>query len=76
MLVFAPFMLALRVWLWPGDYRSLTTLRELNYASGSNDARDYALGRQAKKVKNPEIIWDIEELPATPKTSPELRAAE
>ncbi len=75
-LVFTPSMLALRVWLWTGAYRSFTTLRALSYGSGSKDARDFALGRQAKKVKNPEIIWDVDPEPPAPKPSAELRAAE
>ncbi|QMU57405.1 MAG: AcrB/AcrD/AcrF family protein [Boseongicola sp.] len=77
-LVFTPSMLALRVWITTGAYRSFTTLRALSHGSGSKTARDLALNKAAKKVKNPEIIWDVSSdssLPSKP-GEPELRAAE
>ncbi|MDD9924133.1 MAG: efflux RND transporter permease subunit, partial [Boseongicola sp.] len=76
-LIFTPSMLALRVWVATGAYRSFTTLRALSHGSGSKTARDQALRRQAKRVKNPEIIWDIDDFSDKPATVPsELKAAE
>ena len=75
-LVFTPSMLAIRVWLSTGVYRSLATLRALSYGAGSRDARDQALAREARKVTHPEIIWDVETDPTAPRRTGELRAAE
>ncbi|MGI9390120.1 MAG: efflux RND transporter permease subunit [Boseongicola sp.] len=77
-LVFTPSMLALRVWFWTGAYKSFATLRALSHGSGSKSARDLALRKAAKKVKNPEIIWDVEIDPSAPLVAdaPGLRAAE
>ncbi len=77
-LIFTPSMLALRVWLGTGAYRSFTTLRALSHGSGSKSARDLALKKAAKKVKNPEIIWDVSLDPSAPRSAatPDLRAAE
>ncbi|MGI9394407.1 MAG: efflux RND transporter permease subunit [Boseongicola sp.] len=77
-LVFTPSMLAIRVWFWTGAYKSFATLRALSHGSGSKSARDLALRKAAKKVKNPEIIWDVEIDPSAPLVAdaPGLRAAE
>ncbi|MEL7027588.1 MAG: AcrB/AcrD/AcrF family protein, partial [Pseudomonadota bacterium] len=79
-LVFTPSMLALRVWIETGAFRSLATLSALSRGAGSRTARDLALRRAARKVKNPEIVWDDEfpEYPAeqAPKPDVPLRAAE
>ncbi len=77
-LIFTPSMLALRVWFWTGAYRSFTTLRALSHGSGSKTARDLALQKAAKRVKNPEIIWDVGVDPSAPRATgaPELKAAE
>ncbi|MEM9970418.1 MAG: efflux RND transporter permease subunit, partial [Pseudomonadota bacterium] len=75
-LVFTPSMLAIRVWLSTGVYRSFSTLKALSYGSGSKDARDRALQKQARRVKNPEIIWDVDSDPTAPRLTPGLRAAE
>jgi len=80
-LVFTPSMLALRVWVTSGAYRSLKGLRAL---TSSQTARDLALNRSAKQVTQPEIIWDTDPEPETPRAaseqpalpSPPLRAAE
>ena len=88
-LVFTPSMLALRVWLGAGAYRSVAALRALSLGRDSRTARDLALRRAARKVKTPELIWGpdggpvpdatmepeiIEEASDAPK--PPLRAAE
>ena len=76
-LVFTPSMLALRVWFWTGAYRSAASLRALSHGAGSRDARDLALKKSARKVKNPEIIWDTaEDLGHRRPGAPDLQAAE
>ena len=57
-LVFTPSMLALRVWISTGAYRSANRLKALSMGSGSQTARDLALQSAANRVKLPEIIWD------------------
>ena len=76
-LIFTPSMLALRVWFWTGSYRSINTLRALSHGSGSRTARDQALRKAARKIENPEIIWDVSDDPSAPRAagSPDLRAA-
>ena len=77
-LIFTPSMLALRVWFWTGAYRSFNTLRALSHGSGSKTARDLALKKAAKKVENPEIIWDVTADPSAPQMAggANLKAAE
>ncbi|RVT84369.1 efflux RND transporter permease subunit [Rhodobacteraceae bacterium CCMM004] len=75
-LVFTPSMLALRVWISAGAYRSARGLKAL---ASSRTARDLALNRSARKIRSPEILWDVEADPSpgiedTP--APILRAAE
>ena len=62
-LILTPAMLALRVWLGAGAYRSLATLSALSHGRDSQSARDLALNRAAARVKSPEILWDIEAVP-------------
>lgn len=59
-LVFTPSMLALRVWLSTGAYRSLNRLKALSFGRNSIEARDIALNRASRKVKSPELIWGDE----------------
>jgi len=77
-LIFTPSMLALRVWFWTGAYRSFNSLRALSHGSGSKTARDQALRKAAKKIKNPEIIWDVSVDPSAPRAASgvDLKAAE
>ena len=82
-LIFTPSMLALRI--WAGVYVSWIAkgLAKLSLGRSSRVARDWALNIEARRVKAPEIIWDLEPLPASvsdkkpspPKGGP-LRAAE
>jgi len=64
-LIFTPSMLALRVWI--GTYaRGLGRLLAwLSMPKDSKIARDWALKKSARKVKSPEILWDMaQSLPA------------
>jgi multidrug efflux pump len=61
-LVFTPSMLALRVWATTYILWIARLLARLSLGRSSNTARDWALQRQAKRIKSPEIIWgDMEE---------------
>lgn len=78
-LVMTPSMLAIRVWAWTIIANVLTTVSALTRGSGSRTARDYALRRAAKKVKDAELIWDVNGDPAPvalTKDATDLRAAE
>ena len=75
-LLFTPSMLALRVWLSVGAYRTLSGLRALSMGPGSQEARDRALGRAARRLGHPEIVWDEEAETVAPLPAPTLRAAE
>ncbi|NOX41429.1 MAG: efflux RND transporter permease subunit [Alphaproteobacteria bacterium] len=57
-LVFTPALLALRVWIMAGAYRSFSSLRALSMGAMSEARRDMALARQARKTRPPEITWD------------------
>ncbi len=57
-LLFTPSLLALRVWIAAGAYRSFTRLRVLAAGSGSREARDLALGRLSRQTAPPELTWD------------------
>ncbi|MGO4915364.1 efflux RND transporter permease subunit [Pseudogemmobacter sp. W21_MBD1_M6] len=57
-LVFTPSMLALRIWLGTGAYRSVNRLKALSLGRDSAQARDLALGKAARKVGSPTILWD------------------
>ncbi len=56
-LVFTPASLAFRVWLGRGAYSGMRRLQAL---AARDVAADLRLARAARKVKNPEIIWDTE----------------
>ncbi len=62
-LILTPALLALRVWLGAGAYRSFAVLSALSHGRDSQNARDLALNRAANRVRSPEILWDAE--PAT-----------
>lgn len=63
-LVLTPSLLALRVWVSVGAYRSFSGLKALSMGPESQTARDLALGRAARKIKAPEILWNVPEAPA------------
>jgi len=56
-LVFTPSMLALRVWITAGAYRSVKGLKALSLGRDSVEARDIALNRANRKLKSPELVW-------------------
>lgn len=61
-LVVTPALLALRVWISMGAYASWKQLMALG--RGSSDARDLALARNARKVRDPLLLWSDPEEPA------------
>jgi len=79
-LIFTPAMLALRVWIEDGAYGAWLRMRAVSLGKASREARDITLRRSAKKLRQPEVIWDEEgDLfdPAAPAAKPaSLRAAE
>jgi len=80
-LVFTPSLLALRVWIETGAYRSLSGLRALSGGVNSQAARDRALSRLTRKTRPYEITWPLEDdLTADAEIQPDLsrpvRAAE
>ncbi len=79
-LVFTPSLLALRVWVATGAYRSASGLKALALGRDSRIARDRALALAAKRTRPPELTWNddmfaapTEELSAESK---DLKAAE
>ncbi|MFQ6552778.1 efflux RND transporter permease subunit [Aestuariibius insulae] len=85
-LVFTPSMLALRVWFVTYVKWAAWGLRKASLGGASASARDWALSKEASRVRAPEIIWeDEEQAPPTRDDDPEqeelplsspLRAAE
>ncbi|EBA11434.1 efflux RND transporter permease subunit [Roseobacter sp. CCS2] len=57
-LVFTPSMLAVRVWFVTYVQWFAQLLAKLSMGRSSRAARDWALARQAKRIKAPEFIWD------------------
>jgi multidrug efflux pump len=81
--VVTPSLLALRVWIEAGAFRSAQILRGLSFGRDSDAARDNALRRAAAKVKAPEILWETgtgtepePDAPELPLGDGKLRAAE
>ncbi|WP_373636572.1 efflux RND transporter permease subunit [Yoonia sp. BS5-3] len=60
-LVFTPSMLALRVWFVTYVQWFAQLLAKLSMGRSSRAARDWALRRQAKRLKKSEIIWSEDE---------------
>ena len=67
-LVFTPAMLALRVWFVTYVQWFAQLLAKLSMGRSSKAARDWALSRQARRIKAPELIW--EDIPDTPAPEP------
>lgn len=65
-LVFTPSMLAVRVWFVTYVLWFSRLLAKLSMGRGSRAARDWALERQARRIKAPEFIWTDEEAPLPP----------
>jgi multidrug efflux pump len=57
-LIFTPSMLALRVWVGTYVHALGRALARLGSRRGSKIANDWALARQARRVKSPVIQWD------------------
>ena len=76
-LMFTPAMLALRVWITTYARWLAQLLAKLSMGRSSRAARDWALAREARRIKAPELIWvdDDEFREATVPLTP-LRAAE
>ncbi|WP_421703923.1 efflux RND transporter permease subunit [Aliiroseovarius sp.] len=63
-LVFTPAMLALRVWMVRGAYGTVLAVRAGSWTKEGKRLRaELAQTRQARKIKNPELIWDEDGLP-------------
>ena len=58
-LILTPSLLALRVWVSAGAYRTVSGLTALSLGRDSRAARDRLLQRSARRRKRPEIIWDF-----------------
>jgi multidrug efflux pump len=71
-LVVTPSLLALRVWIESGAFRSVQILRGLSFGRDSVAARDNALRRAAARVKAPEILWETAPEPDPAPDAPEL----
>ncbi|MEL7257865.1 MAG: efflux RND transporter permease subunit, partial [Pseudomonadota bacterium] len=63
-LVFTPSMLALRIWATTYVLWASQLLAKLSMGRTSRAARDWALARQAKRQRLPEVIWEDEREPA------------
>ncbi|MCU0910080.1 MAG: efflux RND transporter permease subunit [Rhodobacteraceae bacterium] len=74
-LILTPSLLALRVWLGIGAYRTVAGLKALSLGPKSREARDRALARAMGRVGGREILWD-EPPTLPPAADAKLRAAE
>ncbi|WP_135506372.1 efflux RND transporter permease subunit [Roseovarius aestuariivivens] len=59
-LVFTPSMLALRVWAGTYVLWAAQLLAKLSFGRASRAAKDWALTREARRTRAPEIIWGDE----------------
>ena len=77
-LVFTPSMLALRVWATTYIHWVARLLAKLSMGRSSSAARDWALQRDARRVKAPMILWGDDEDPVedyAPEAEPAPMAA-
>jgi multidrug efflux pump len=74
-LVFTPSMLAARVWFVTYVQWAAQLLAKLSMGRSSRAARDWALSRQAARIKAPEFIWTEDEVAPMAVRTP-LQAAE
>jgi multidrug efflux pump len=56
-LVFTPSLLALRVWIVAGAFRSVASFKALAFGRDSYAARDLALARATRRTPTPELTW-------------------
>ncbi|SDX96989.1 efflux RND transporter permease subunit [Citreimonas salinaria] len=73
-LVFTPSMLALRVWFWTYVRAFARLLARMSLGRSSRLARDWALEREARRLRGVEIVWADDE--TSSRTKVPLRAAE
>ncbi|WP_166416080.1 efflux RND transporter permease subunit [Cochlodiniinecator piscidefendens] len=59
-LIFTPSMLALRVWVSMGSYRIFRGISALSMGRNSREAQDLSLGKTARKLASPLLLWDTE----------------
>lgn len=75
-LIFTPSMLAIRVWVVTYAHWAAQLLAKLSMGRSSRAARDWALSRQARRARMPEIVWTEHDVNhPLPLTKP-LQAAE
>ncbi len=74
-LIFTPALLALRVWVSIGAYASFKQLAALG-GRGSQSARDLALRREARRIKDPILLWAEGEDDLQPSADATLETAE
>ena len=75
-LIFTPSMLAVRVWVTTYARWIAQLLAKASMGRSSRAARDWALAREAKRVKSPEIVWSDLIEPVPPRNHAPLKAAE
>ncbi len=75
-LIFTPSMLAARVWASTYAQWLANGLASLSMGRASKAARDWALQREARRMKSNEIIWDDPTTPVSTVSTSNLRAAE
>ncbi len=75
-LIFTPSMLAVRVWVTTYARWIAQLLAKASMGRSSRAARDWALAREAKRVKSPEIVWSDLIEPAPRARHSTLKAAE
>jgi multidrug efflux pump len=76
-LVFTPSMLAVRVWFVTYMMWFAQLLAKLSMGRSSRAARDWALSRQARRIKTPEFIWNEDDMALPPlQLKTPLQAAE
>ena len=75
-LIFTPSMLAVRVWVTTYARWIAQLLAKASMGRSSRAARDWALAREAKRVKSPEIVWSDLIEPVPPRNRAPLKAAE
>ncbi|NNK15638.1 MAG: efflux RND transporter permease subunit, partial [Sulfitobacter sp.] len=75
-LLVTPSMLAIRVWATTYVRWVARLLAKMSLGRASRAARDWALQRDARRLKADEIIWDPDAAPIAPVATPRLSAAE
>ena len=74
-LVFTPSMLAARVWFVTYLQWLAQLFAKLSMGGSSRAARDWALRKQAARIKMPEVIWTEDEIPTAVPLKSSMQAA-